>query len=253
MTNKLFTDDDLDDDLIEETVEIPEDNPLAPFMEKYHDEKGLAKAIVEKESFIQRLKRENAELRGEVTARSRVEDVVDKLLQTRPQNTQSNSGAQIPDENSNENGSQITKGLTEDDVKRIMEHERAAAKAELNVKVTKDKLQELYGANWQKVLIAKGKELGESAEFFDALARKNPNAVIALVANTQMEKKPAGATLFNDGVNTTATALQQTNSAARNQAYYSKLKAADPKRYWTPAVQNQMHKDALAQGPSFFT
>lgn len=249
MTDKLFNDDDLDDN---EEVEINEDDPLAPFVAKYHDEKGIAKALLEKDNFIKRLQREAAELRTEVVTRSRVEEAVDRLLTKQPNTPSSNPPVtNSGDDEGNGNGSQ-KQGLSEADVRAIMEGERNKLIAEQNVATAKAKLTELYGEDWPKVVAKKGKEIGESTEFFDALARKNPNALLAMLGAP--EKKPSGPTLFEGTVNTTSTVLKTgEGTSQRNQSYYNKLKSTSPKDYWSPRVQNQMHKDAIALGPSFFT
>ena len=249
MTNKLFEEDLFDDE--EEVIEVPEDDPLAPFVVKYHDEKGIAKALIEKDNFIKRLQRETAELRTEVAGRSRVEDVVDRLLSQKNQQPASNQGQPNPGEADNGNGSQ-KQGLSEADVRAIMDGERNKLIAEQNIATAKAKLTELFGEDWPKVVAKKGKEIGESTEFFDALARKNPNALLAMLGVP--EKKPSGPTLFEGTVNTTSTVLKTgEGTSQRNQSYYNKLKSTSPKDYWSPRVQNQMHKDAIALGPSFFT
>lgn len=248
MTDKLFEDDLFEDE--EEIVEVPEDNPLAPFVAKYHDEKGIAKALIEKDNFIKRLQRETAELRTEVAGRSRVEEVVDRLLSQKNQQPAGNQTQPNADDAGNGNGS-IKQGLTEEDVRSILDGERNKLIAEQNVKTAKTKLQELYGDEWPKVVAKKGKEIGESREFFDALARKNPSALLAILGSP--EKKPGVPSMFDGTVNTTSAVLQSGESGTvRNYAYYNKLKAANPKDYMSPRVQNQMHKDAIAQGPSFF-
>lgn len=253
MTNKLFSD---DDDLVDNDVEIviPEDEPLKPFLDKYHDVKGVAKAIVEKESFIKQLKRENAELRADVVGRSRVEEVVDRLLAQRTQTTTGNSEATNAsgEDGAGNSSTNTNTGLTEADVQRILAQERSAQRTEQNVVAVKGKLQEMFGNDWQRVLIAKAKEIGESTEFFDALAKSNPNALIALVSNSKKEEKKQDSALFTQGINTTGQTLNQNTQNVRNKSFYDKLKQTNPKDYWTPRVQNQMHKDALAQGALFF-
>ena len=248
MTNKLFEEDLFEDE--EEVIEVSDDDPLAPFVAKYHDEKGIAKALIEKDNFIKRLRRETAELRTEVVGRSRVEEVVDRLLSQRNQPPAGNQSQPNADDAGSGNGL-VKQGLTEEDVRSILDGERNKLIAEQNVKTAKAKLQELFGDDWVKVVAKKGKEIGESQEFFDALARKNPNALIAMLGVPSA--KPREPALFDGTVNTTSTVLNTGGgNTVRNQAYYNKLKATNAKDYWTPRVQNQMHKDAIDQGPSFF-
>lgn len=248
MTNKLFDDELLDDDN-EEQIELPEDEPLKPFLEKYKDEAGVAKALAEKEAFINRLKRENAELRVDLTGRSKVEEIVDRLLNKQNSN-ENNEGNTNSNQNSDGNSSSV-KNLTEEDVQNILARERSKMAAEANVQKAKDMLEGTFGSEWQKVVAKKGKEIGESREFFDALAAKNPNALLALLGAP--EKKPPQQSLFDNSVNTQQLTLaNQTNTGVRNQKWYDALKAKDPVAYRSPAMQVQRHKDAIAQGASFF-
>lgn len=249
MTNKLFE----DEEVVETNdIQIPEEEPLKPFLEKYKDPMGIAKALLEKDRFINQLKSETAGLRSELTTRSRVEETVDRLLNSKP-NTQNTTVVTEPTVTNGTGDGSSTKGLTEEDVRKLLEAERAKLTAEKNVEIAKSKLQETFGANWQKVLIEKGKEIGESAEFFDALARKNPNALLALVGNAQAQKPASQPSLTGGSVNTTQTALGSGQSTVRNESYYKALKAKlGAAEFFKPAIQNQMHKDALEQGPSFF-
>lgn len=248
MTNKLFDDDLLEDDEIE-TVTIPEDEPLKPFLDKYKDESGLAKAILEKENFINKLKRENAELRVDMQGRSKVEEIVDRLLSQRNKNEE--DGGNTNTNQNPPNDSSSVKSLTEEDVQKILDRERSRIQAEANITKSKQMLEETFGADWQKVIARKGKEIGESREFFDAMAAKNPNALLALLGPPQ--KQTSSQSLFESSVNTTALTLDsQSNTGVRNKKFYDTLKVKDPAKYRTPAIQVQMHKDAIAQGVSFF-
>lgn len=247
MTNKLF-EDDLDDN--EEVIQIPDDDPLKPFKEKYHDEKGIAKAIVEKENFINQLKKETAGLRSELASRSKVEETVDRLLSMKTNDGVTTTPAQTGGEPTKTNASETKQGLTIEEVEALLAKKQADALAAQNLSLTKQKLEETYGSDWQKVVAKKGKEIGESAEFFDALARKNPNALFALLGAP--EKKPAEPSLFESTVNTTSQVLNTNGSSERNYTYYEKIKKQNAQEYWSPRVQNQMHKDALRLGPAFF-
>jgi hypothetical protein len=249
MTNKLFEDEEIVDN---NDIQIPEEEPLKPFLEKYKDPMGIAKALLEKDRFINQLKSETAGLRSELTTRSRVEETVDRLLNNKPI-TQNTPAATDPAGTNGTGDGSSTKGLTEEDVRKLLEAERAKLTAEKNVEIAKSKLQETFGADWQKVLVQKGKEIGESAEFFDALARKNPNALLALVGSQQAQKPASQPSLTGGSVNTTQSALGSGQSVVRDQKYYNALKAKlGPAEFFKPAIQNQMHKDAIEQGPSFF-
>lgn len=243
MTNKLFDDDSGADNTPE--IEIPADEPLRPFLEKYKDPVGIAKALLEKDRFIRQLQTEGAELRSELTTRSRIEETVDRLLSTKP-NQPVNAGT--PPVDPAVQGNSPSNSLSLEEVEKLLEKKEAEKQALRNLDEAKRKLRETYGASWQNVLIEKGKELGESAEFFDALARKNPSVLLALVGKPSESKSSPSLTSGS-----VATQLMDAGEGTtRDKAYYDKLKASNPTIYWSPKVQNQMHQDAIKQGASFF-
>lgn len=245
---KLF-EDDLEDEIEVETI-IPDDEPLKPFMEKYHDQKGVAKAIVEKDTFINKLKRENAELRAENLTRSKVEETVDRLLSSRA--TPSSEPAVTDPANPTNEGKPT--GLTEEQVLKMIEATEAQKKSAENVNLTKKLMVEAFGAGWQNILVQRAKDLGESKEFFDVLAQRNPQAVLKLVGAPEVQGEKKQPSLFNGGLNTTSDMLKGGNAGTlRNQAYYDNLRKTMKVNFLPSNLQAQMHKDAIAQGPAFFT
>lgn len=240
------------DDNVEETpevVEIPADAPLKPFLDKYKDEVGIAKALLEKDRFIKQLQTETAGLRSELTTRSSVEEALDRLLSTnKPPSTPT---ATDPAGTTNADASSV-KGLTIEEVQRLLEEKEAKTRESANLALVKAKLTEVFGTSWQQELIKKGKEIGESAEFFEALAKKNPNALLAIVGKPA--NQPQSPNLSQGSVNTTQQALGGTTGTVRNQSYYDNLKKTmKPAEYFSPKIQNQLHQDALKLGEAFFT
>ena len=240
------------DDNVEETpevVEIPADAPLKPFLDKYKDDLGIAKALLEKDRFIKQLQTETAGLRSELTTRSSVEEALDKLLATnKPQST---PAATDPAGNAQANASSVN-GLTIEEVQRLLEEKEAKTRESANLALAKAKLAEVFGASWQQELIKKGKEIGESAEFFEALAKKNPNALLAIVGKPVTP--PSTPSLTQGSVNTTQQALNGMQGNVRNKTYYDNLKKTmKPAEFFSPKVQNQLHQDALKLGNAFFT
>lgn len=244
---KLF-----DDTVEQETpvVEIPDDIPLKPFLERYHDDKGIAKAIVEKDNFIATLKKENADLRAENLSRQRVEETVDRLLASKntPPVTEvvtdpTGKTAELPQTNAT--------GLTQEQVMRILEDNENKKREATNVAETQRLLKESFGPEWQKMLIERGKALGETKEFFDSLARRNPQAVLALLGGEKKAAPAAQPTLFAGGVNTTQQSLN-TQSGVRNKSYYDKLRKDMNVKILPNHIQVQMHADALKLGEAFF-
>lgn len=241
---KLFTEDDL-----EETpeIEIPEDVPLKPFLEKYKDEKGVAKAIVEKDTFIARLQRENAEFRAKAVNEGNVAEIVDRLLASRTPTPNPELGTTPGSQQSEQ--PQNTSGLSIADVEKLLAQKDQQNAAKTNATVVRSELEKLYGQNWVNEVKKKAKDLGESLEFMETLAQTKPAVMLKLFTTAP---EPARAPLFNNTVNTTGATLQAGQNTQRTMKYYKDMRAKDPVKYNSPGVQNQMHKDALQLREAFF-
>ena len=153
---KLIDDSDIQDN--QEEVVIQEDKPLEPFLAKYHDEKGIAKALIEKDNFIKRLQEENAQARVELQSRENVESVVDRLLNRQKETPKSNDSA-----TNNESATQGEKpaSISLADVEKLLEQRSSTARAETNLEYSKRELSNKFGADWPRIVAAKAKEIGE--------------------------------------------------------------------------------------------
>lgn len=241
---KLFTDTDLEDPV---EVVIPDDAPLSPFIEKYKDEKGVAKAIVEKDTFIARLQRENAEFRAKQVNEGNVAEIVDRLLASRTTTPNPELGNQPGSQQSEQ--PQTPSGLSIADVEKLLAQKEQQLSAKTNAEQVRQKLEGLYGDNWVSEVKKKAKEIGESLDYMEVLAQTKPAVMLKLFTPATEAPKP---TLFNSSVNTTAATLGAQTPTDRTMKYYNALKAKNSAEYWKPAVQNQMHKDALRLGEKFF-
>lgn len=241
---KLFTDDDLEDPV---EIEIPDDAPLKPFLEKYKDEKGVAKAIVEKDTFITRLQRENAEFRAKAVNEGNVAEIVDRLLASRTPTPNPELGTQPGSQQSEQ--PQTPSGISIADVEKLLAQKDQQNAAKTNATVVRQELEKLYGQNWVSEVKKKAKDLGESLEFMETLAQTKPAVMLKLFTTVT---EPPRAPLFNNTVNTTAATLNAGTNQQRTMKYYQDMRAKDLVRYNSPAVQNQMHKDALQLREAFF-
>lgn len=236
---KLF--EDLED---EPEVSIPEDDPLKPFLEKYKDPLGIAKSLVEKDRFIKQLQRENGEVRADLASRISVEEKVDRLLQ-------GNTTPPIPPLETPSGGQQSekpTSGLSLEDVEKLLDKKKQETVAEQNLLQTRRELEKAYGPDWAKTVQAKAKEIGESVEFMTELAKSKPQVLLRLLG--EKTPSPQASPSFS-GQNTTSNILGS-GTQQRTMSYYNKLKAQDLVKYNSPAIQNQMHKDALNLREAFF-
>lgn len=255
----------MSEDLFEDTeknsgpVIDPEKNYFEEYVgegKKYKDEIAAGRALIEKDLFIEQLKREAEEARQELRSRLSVEEALTKL-----QERQTDRSGEATSHHNTGEGTQ-TKS-TDVDIDKLVEEklsarEKAAieaarkSKEEENLSTVKRRLTEVYGPNYASEVKKKAQELGVSTQFLTEAGAREPNALFKLleVDNQKGYRDITDSAPPPSRVNTTATTNSQ--SGVRDSSYYDRLKKEDPKRYWSAQVQNQRHKDALALGERFF-
>jgi hypothetical protein len=81
------------------------------------------------------------------------------------------------------------------------------------------------------------------------LAEVNPDKFVAMFTPKDAKSQD----LDKGGKNTAALNLTQLGTLQQGtQAYYAELRRKEPKKYYSPAVQLQMHKEALADPDKYF-
>lgn len=212
---------------------------------KYKDPNELAKAYANIESHARTLEAENAQFRTRVDQIEATTNTAspqpngqeqppkDDQLSKTPKNDAPNSGGQV------DYRSQIR-----DEIKALNAEERAVQ----NMELAAARMVEVYG-NPQKAneaIRAKAQELGVSVEWLQDSASRSPQAFYAtmgLSGNTQSQNTPAP---------TPGVRLENQNSGVRNFEHYERIRREDPKRYFTPAVQQEMLRQARTMGDDFY-
>lgn len=211
---------------------------------KYKSVDDLAKAKIEADRFIEQLKAEKAEVLRDMQARPPVSDRSQEILDrlealartptTERQDTTPTERVEV-------------KGLTEDDVFRILQQREAQSRAQANMNAVKTELVQKFGDQYSQVLKSLQDKLGVDQKFLDNLAAQSPAAFQGLLATVQ----PSGQPVFTPPASSKPDAFKPTGGGAKPRSEYLKLKAENPALYNSPAVQNQMYKDAMALGEKF--
>lgn len=109
------------------------------------------------------------------------------------------------------------------------------------------KLQERFGARAGEVLAEQSNTLGLSKEDVNSLAKKSPDAFFRMLGLNTQEKDlfmaPPRSDLRNDNY--------APKTVKRTWSWYQAEKAKNPKWYWNPQTQLQMHRDSESLGSSF--
>lgn len=228
-----------------------ENETIAPKLEdlvgegkKYKDPDAAAKAIVEKDSFIEQLQRETAALRTELQSRptvDRSQEILDRLeALNRKEPVTERPDTIVPERTE-------VKGLSEDDIYRVLGERERKAKADSNIAKVKEALIEKFGDKYPQALKSMAERNGLGAKFLDTMAAESPQALLNLMA----QEKPE--TLFTPPSSSVQPgSFVPTAGTPRNNAYYEKLKATDRKAYLSKPVQAQMYKDAMSLKEDFY-
>lgn len=207
---------------------------------KFKDVAALARGKVESDEFIKSLQSELSGLRQELQARGQLSEMIDKLHKPA-------EPAPAPLEQRDPLPKEVN--LDELFEKKFAER-KAIERREANVRETQGKLIEAFGNGYVDVLKAKAAELGMAPTQLNGLAAENPKALLRLVgAEGTVHQRTND--LFAPPPPSQLQGFKP-STTDRNKAYYDKIKAEDPNRYWSKDTQVAMHKDAMALGEKFF-
>lgn len=207
---------------------------------KYKTEADLVKAVYEKDRFITQLQSETAGLRQEVQKQTTMEELLTQVRSSLNPPAPPPSQPQAPSQDQTPNVESI--------VSSLLEQKEKERKIQNNKQLVEQKLLEKFGADAQLHLNKKAKELSVPLEYLAKVANEAPSAFFQLIGlqdNTPAQPFSAP--------RSTQSAPHQDASGKRDKKYYDNLKntmkASD---YWSPKIQNQLMKDALALGDAFY-
>lgn len=219
---------------------------------KFKTQEDLAFAAVEKDRFIEQLKRETKGLREELdralkdkNTDKRLDEIMTRLAQPQSQAVTSTE-VTTPLE-------RTTPAPQEDIaeiVRKALANEFETRSAQENANRVVQQLKATFGDNYATRLEQRTQELGLSKAEMNALAARSPSAFMELVspksAPPRTQEPP------RSGFNTTA---QPQDQGEKTYSSFEKMRTSvDPNeraRYWSPTVQLEIHQlgeKALKQG-----
>lgn len=212
---------------------------------RYKTAQEAARAIVEKDRHIDNIQNELAGMRQELNTRVTLEEFMDKMAsqQDRPNPAQpANGGSEIDPPAGSVDETSVAK-MIEDRLATAREQDRQKA----NLDFVRVELEAAFGKGYANRLQAIAKELGVGTKFLNDLAAKAPKAFLELVLKQKSDIAP-GITPPQNAINAPFPSQGQ----KRNWQFYEKIRKENPRLYWTPKVQNELHKMAQEQGSTFF-
>lgn len=217
---------------------------------RYADVKVAAKALLDKDAFIERLKAENADMRKSISSEAKLDALLDQLKNINaPSSGNANSVSHQPHESVPQMNTQPqSEALTVDKVQRLLEEREAKQREDRNLSLAVQKAKEAFGANAKSVIEGKASELGMSYDELIEEAKKRPQAFLKLIeANGPVTMPNAPRTQVNTAPS------RDSNGNVKNNAYYSQLrKTLGNEKFFTPAIQNEMERNAKQLGEAFW-
>ena len=238
----------------EQTQETP--SPQGSFLSKLVEAKGenwkdpevLAKGKIEADGYIQTLEGQLTQMREDLKKKEYQDEVLEQLQKKATESTAVNNG--VPNNNnSNADGENTTRNLSEEDLKSLVEQtltqREADAVTKTNLQRVDEELDKSFGTNAEEVVKKKAEELGMSMDRLSEIASESPNAFFTLIG----EPKPTFNPMVNGSVRTEGVNMQV--STDRNWQYYQKLRRENPNQYYEPKMQQQLLQDRMRLGDNF--
>jgi hypothetical protein len=208
---------------------------------KYADIKALEESRVYADEHISNLEAEMARLRDDLDTRLSYEEFLTQIqsgTQTDRQ-TQHNQTAPPPPQ------TQTTAIQTPQDIERIVEQREQRKRLETNLETAISKYAEVMGPNHALKLKQQATELGMSEDQLKQMAAANPKAFFKLTGVEDVRKQDTFQAPPRTSVN--SDALGTGNTQNKEAEKFREIYKRSPSEYWSPAVQNQLHK-AVADG-----
>jgi len=214
---------------------------------KFKDIPSLARGKAEADAFIARLQREQQELREELARRDRMGELIDRLEN---QNKPNQEQRQQDTPNGTDTDRQLDPAKLNEIVEDLITQREKRNSASQNITAVKKTLAEKLGPQYSEKLKQKASELGVSTDWMNSVAEQSPTAFYNLIGLNQ--SAPQRQDVFTPPQGQGRSSFEPSN-VERNNTFYENIKKADPKKYWSPATQNQLHKDAIRLGEKFFS
>lgn len=220
---------------------------------KYADKEAAAKAIAEKDRFIEQLKQEAAEAReaarqardkaAETANLQAFKDRMDEL--DRKYSTLSPEGRNQPSPAREPEPQVDIAERVAAEVQRLSAQEKAASAA----RATEAKLLEVLGPDYKTVVKQRAQELGVGINFLNEAALVGPQVVLNLLGIDGTRKAPEQVAPPPTRHN---AASFVPNTGVKNYSYYKQMAKENPTLYNTPAIQLEEMKEAVRLGADFY-
>ena len=214
--------------------------------ETWQDPQAIAKGYLSSQEYIAQLEAQTKELKEDLSK----QDYAKTLLEQLQEKGAAPQAKPVEQEGTGQENT--TPSFSQDELKSLvaatLDERTAEQKAHANLQAVDSKLTELYGDKAESVVTAKGQELGLSKQRMEQLAAEAPDAFFRLISEQAPEQKAA---VPRSALNTSADSFN--TPSRRNFQYYQDIRKKDPKTYYSNSIQQQIMKDRLELGDSFYS
>jgi len=208
---------------------------------KYKTTDEALQSVPHAQEHIRKLEQTLEELRGELSSRSKLDDLIQRL------DAQQLSGSGEEPSIQPQAGESFDPQKVQALLEEMLSKREQQTKTQANLGLVVSALQEQFGEAAEAAYVAKAQELGLSKSEFDQIAARSPQMVLSHFPKTVTRGNVATQGTIN------ANALSGTGKAKEGtHAWYKELRKADPKTYFSREVQVKMHEDAQRLGADFY-
>ena len=206
---------------------------------QYATQEDLAKGKLEADQFIEQLKTENKELREDISKRPTLDDVRDIM--------------KLQDESQNATSSELDEEALNKIVDSRFENIQLKKTASGNIKESSDKMVSLYGAKANEQVAKKAEELGVTVEYLQDQAARSPAMFYSIMGVSEdASTQTVAGNQTAQGQNTEQFNKTQHGTKEGTWGYYEELRKEDPKKYFSPKVQNEMFQMRKEKSADFY-
>lgn len=222
---------------------------------KFKDAEALARGKFESDNHIQNLERQLSELRQDLSKDEKVNELLELVRSQSNQGTAEtpNRGDESGKEGDGTNPNETSSGLTEEQLRALIEstvsERESTTKRQDNLSQVDEVLEKQYGSKASEFVRNKSKELGMSIKELEDMAARNPTAFFRL---TDVKAEPRSQSTVVGGGRSSETEAGKSGGQRKNFNYYQEMRRNNRKLYYSPSTQHEMHREAEAQGESFY-
>lgn len=217
--------------------------------ENWKDPETIAKGKLEADRFIEDLKRQNEELRKDLDAQQKIDQLLE-LVKSQTKSHEEGAGSIPPGTKADDTR---PGGPSEDDLKALVEKfvagREASSQREKNLATVDAEMDRKFGDSAGTVLRRKAAELDMTMDEVKELAANKPKAFFRLMELDATE--PTRGQRITQGTALKSEASQFNRGQVRDWNYYQDLRRKNKTQYFSQETQKQMMRDRAALGDKF--